>query len=196
MYGYTRDTQIASSKAKLSQDRPALYDLAYFDHSVTPKEWHETLGTAHFRDLETSLYVEDGALVRQAVNLLSARDMTARQQFFAHHVLQLFGGSRQRAGDDPHRFRLVAEEPPLHRLDEGKHNSPDKAGSSGHRVDLEPNRVVPPSTAEMKHAHSLFALREEQTHNAQQMRAQGRARSRVSRNTNMRMLRGVLSPRK
>lgn len=125
------------------------------------------------------LYVEDSTLVWQAVNLLQqafdihcARDVTARRTNkcctppLLCSYLFFGGGSRRRAGGGhnlSHRFRLLAEEPPLHRLYEGKHDSADKAGSSGHGVHLEPHRVVPPTAAEMKHAHSFLTLQEVRT---------------------------------
>lgn len=81
------------------------------------------------------------------------RPAPSRPRSREHRLSRLRGG-----GNAPHRLRLLAEEPPLHRLDKGEHYRADQAGSPGHGVDLEPDRVVAPAAAEMKHAHPLLTL--------------------------------------
>ena len=74
-----------------------------------------------------------------------------------HHggVLVLLAGVANKA---PHGFRLLSEKPSLHGLYKGKNNASNAACPSRYRVDLKPNRVVPPPPAEPQHAHALLAL--------------------------------------
>lgn len=106
-----------------------------------------------------SLQSEDGFIQRNTIKATNHYLSTAvRATLECPRSATALGRPQWWIDNAPHCFGLLSEESSLHRLDKGKHKTPDATGSFGNRVHLEPDGVIAPAPTEPQHAHALFAL--------------------------------------